>query len=231
MATSGTTNFVPSLAELTVTAYGRCQIRRPMITAAHLVDARMEINILLQEWGVRGVNLWEVDLVEIPLIANQATYQLERKTNAMLDAYITTGTGVDENDRVIMPVSRSDYASYPNKTQPGTPTVFWFDRLIAPQVTLWQTPDDTQGYILKFYRMKQIEDANLADGEQPDIPNRFLSAFIAGLAWRCAINYASADIEARRKADYDEAWALASTDDVEDVGITIQPQMGGYYRS
>jgi hypothetical protein len=56
----------------------------------------------------------------------------------ILDMYISYGS--PSTDRLIFPISRSEYAAYPDKTTQGTPTVFWFDRLIAPTFTLWPVP-------------------------------------------------------------------------------------------
>lgn len=229
MATSGTYAFAPSAADLVINAFGRIRVRRPELTTGHMNDARMELNLLLQEWGVQGVNLWKVDLVEETLVAGQITYDCDPTTLCMLDTYISTGTGTDTNDRIITPVSRTDYAGFPNKQNTGVPTVYWFDRQITPVIYLWQPPDDAQTYTLKYYRMRQIMDVDVAGGQTAEIPIRFLEAFVTGLAYRLARIYAQ-DLEQLRGADYEKAWGLASRDDIEDVAISVLPQLGAYYR-
>jgi hypothetical protein len=130
-----------------------------------MTAARMASNLLLANWANRGVNLWAVDLITVPLVQGQATYSVDSNTVVMLDAYIETVTDGVATDRIILPVSRTEYASYPNKQQQGFPTVFWFDRLISPEVTLWPVPDGTQTY-LKYYRVRQIQDSNLTSGRR-----------------------------------------------------------------
>ncbi len=73
MGTSGTYNYNPALAALTIEAYARIQIRPASLTADHMAQARASTNYLLSDWSVRGgPNLWEVDLISWPLV--QGTY-------------------------------------------------------------------------------------------------------------------------------------------------------------
>ena len=99
-----------------------------------------------------------------------ATYSIDPNTVVMLDAYVeNTSNAAQPIDRIILPVSRTEYASYPNKQQVGFPTVFWMDRLIAPQVTLWPVPDSTSSQTLKYYRVRQIQDAAYTGGQTVEI--------------------------------------------------------------
>jgi hypothetical protein len=227
MATSGTYAFNPSVGEIVLAAYARCSVRRTSILAEHMVDARNETNFLLSEWSNRQVNLWTVDLVTQPLTAGTATYSVNASTVMVLDAYIETGSGVSANDRLIFPVSRTEYASFPNKNSQGTPTVFWFDRLVSPTITVWQVPDDSQTYTLKYYRCRQVQDTNLASGETPEIPYRWIDAFTSGLTARLADIY-KPDIAERWAIKAERAFNLAATQDVENVAMNIVPALGAY---
>lgn len=131
-------------------------------------------------------------------------------------------------DRVIMPISRTDYSSLPNKTQQGFPTVYWFDRLINPNVTLWQVPDGNGPYQLQYYRVTQIQDANPQMGQTVDIPYRFQEAFAASLAWHLARKWKPL-LEAARKQDALDAMGSAMAEDREAVTLNLYPQLDGYY--
>lgn len=192
-----------------------------------MADAYTEFNLMLSSISNLQPNLWKVDLVSVPLIAGQATYSVPASTVMILDAYISYGT--PNTDRLIFPVSRTEYASYPNKTSQGVPSVFWFDRLTSPTVTLWFVPDSTATYTLNYYRCSQVQDANLPSGETPDVPYRWLDAVVAGMAHRLSRIW-KPELEAQRAADADKAWNIASTQDVENVGMTISPGIGSYYR-
>lgn len=231
MATSGTYTFNPSLGELTLYAYNLIGLRNTSVLQEHMQAARMASNMLLSNWSNRGVNLWAVDLVTVPLVAGQATYTVDSNTVVMLDAYVTIDNGGgDTIDRVILPISRTEYASYPNKEQEGFPTTFWFDRLISPTVTLWPVPDGNTAQDLKYYRVRQLQDANLAGGLQVEIPYLWLEAFAYNLAVRLAIIW-SPDKVQLLKPLADEAYQVAADQNVETAQQYISPQIGGYWRA
>lgn len=186
----------------------------------------MAANMMLARFSNQGVNLWAVDLITVPLIEGQATYAVDGNTVMVLDAYTTTSSGID---RVIMPISRTEYASYPNKTQQGFPTSYWYDRLISPTLTLWPVPDGSSATILKYYRVRQVQDSNLQNGENVEIPYRWLEAFADGLTYRLARIWAP-QMAQMLKGQADESYQIASAQDVEDVPTYIAPMLGGYFR-
>jgi hypothetical protein len=185
---------------------------------------------MLARWANQGVNLWAVDLVTTPLITDQATYAVDSNTVMILDAYVTNDDSGANIDRIILPVSRTEYASYPNKEQQGFPTVYWFDRLVSPNVTLWPVPNTDNGpQDLKYYRVRQIQDANLRNGQNVEVPYRWLEAFADGLSYRLARIW-SPQIAVALKGQADESYNIASAQDIENVQQYISPMLSGYWR-
>jgi len=230
MSTSGLYQFNPGMGELVLYAFGLAGVRRTAILQEHMVDARVAANLMLAHWANKGPNLWTVDLQTVPLVAGQATYSVPGSTVMILDAYIRTMSDPGGPiDRPITPVSRSDYASFPNKTSQGCPTVYWFDRLVAPTITLWQAPDDTQSYELQYYRFRQVQDADFTSGQNVEVPYRFLPAFAVGLAAWLARTY-QPDKVAMLTADSDALYASAAEQDTENALVYFTPGLGGYYR-
>lgn len=230
MTTSGTYAFNPALGELTIYAFNLCGLRGASLLQEHMQSARMASNMLLSRWANQGVNLWKVDLVTVPLVTGQATYSVDAKTVVILDAYVTNDQTGENIDRIIMPISRTEYASYPNKEQQGFPTVFWFDRLLSPTVTLWPVPNVDNGpSTLSYYRVTQIEDANLQNGLTVDIPYLWMEAFSYGLAARLAQIWAP-DKVALLKPFADEAYQIAADQNVETAQQYISPMVSGYFR-
>jgi hypothetical protein len=232
MATSGTYAFNPSLGEITLYAYNLCGLRNTSLLQEHMEAARMAANMLCANWSNRGVNLWAVDLVTVALVQGQKTYNVDLNTVTMLDAYMVIDDGNGQPiDRIILPVSRTEYASYPNKETEGFTTTFWFDRLISPNptVTLWPVPDGSSAQYLKYYRVRQIQDSNLANGTQVEIPYLWMDAFAYGLAARLAIIWAP-DKAQLLKPLADEAYTIAAEQNVETAQQYISPQISGYYR-
>jgi hypothetical protein len=238
MATSGTYVFNPSLGELTLYAYNLCGVRNTALLQEHMESSRMATNMMLARWSNQGVNLWCVDLVSVPLVQGQSVYAVDQSTVMILDAYMAiTGNG-PEIDRIIMPISRTEYASYPNKAQQGFTTVFWYDRLISsdrssgsagPSVTLWPVPDGQSAQYLKYYRVRQIQDAALNNGQTAEIPYLWMEAFAYGLAARLAVIW-SPDKAITLKAMADESYQIAADQNVETAQQYISPQISGYFR-
>ncbi len=226
---SDTFNFNPSLGELTLYAFHTCGIRPSALTQEHMFSARMAANLLLGRWSGQTPNLWSVDLQTINLVEGQATYPVPPNTVAILDAYIIQNQGNASINRLILPISRSEYASYPNPLEQGTTTVFWFDRLLAPTITFWPVPNG-QFSQASYYRVRQAMDANFTDQQQVEVPAYWLEAFATGLAQRLARIWAPM-LFAGLKADADEAYAIASSQNVETSVLYISPSINSYFRA
>jgi len=229
MSTSGAYAFNPSLGELTLYSFNLCGIRNTALLQEHMEAARMSSNLMLARWSNQGVNLWAVDLVTVPLVAGQSTYSVDANTVMILDAYLGITNSGPEIDRIIMPISRTEYASYPNKTQQGFTTTYWFDRLLSPTITLWPVPDGNSAQVLKYYRVRQIQDSNFTNGQNVEIPYLWLEAFAYGLAARLAIVFAPDKI-AILKPMADESYQIAADQNVEYAQQYISPQISGYFR-
>ena len=229
MATSGTYAFNPALGEIVLYAYNLIGVRNTAVLQEHMQSARMAANMMLSRWANQGVNLWAVDLVTVPLVQGTSTYSVDANTVVMLDTYIQTDNGSGQPiDRLILPISRTEYASYPNKDQQGFTTTYWFDRLLSPTVTLWPVPDGTTTS-LKYYRVRQIQDANLQGGQQVEIPYLWMEAFAYGLAQRLSTIWAP-DKMMMLKPLADEAYNIAAAQNVETANTYISPMISGYFR-
>lgn len=226
---SGDYNFAPTGGEIVLNAFQRVQVRPAEIGASHLQTATMELNMLQARMSSRMPNLWTIDLQGLPLTQGRATYSLPAETLMITDAYIRTGSGQNTVDRMIFPISRTEYAAITNKQAQATPNQFWFDRTISPEITFYQVPDGNGPYTAYLYRVRQIQDATLPGGFNVEVPYVWLDALTSGLAYRLARIYAP-QLEQARKADAEEAWQIAAGQDVENVGLVIAPGMSGYYR-
>jgi hypothetical protein len=93
-----------------------------------------------------------------------------------------------------------------------------------PCITVWPTPDNSQTYTFVYWRMRRIDDAGNGVNTM-DVPFRFIPCLVAGLAYYLALKVPNAlarlDI---LKAQYDEAWELASTEDRETAALRFVPR-------
>lgn len=228
MTTSGTYAFNPSLGQIVLYAYNLCGIRGTALLQEHMTAANMAANLVLGDFSNRGVNLWKVNLVTTPLVAGTATYAVDPSIVVILDAYVSTTTGTNTIDRIILPVSRSEYAAYSNKDQTGTVTTYWNDRLLSPSITLYLVPDGSQPY-LRYYAVQQIQDAATTNGQTLDIPYLWMKAFAYALATELATIWAPDKLPIISPAA-DKAYNIAAETNIEIAQQYISPMLSGYYR-
>lgn len=220
-----------------LSAFERVYIRAPELRQEHMLTARRELNLLFVEWSNRQVNLWSVVRNQVVLTPGVATINLPPQTVLVLDASIVLNFGTaNESRRYITPISRTEYLSYANQQTPGPSSVYWMDRLIAPTITFYPVPDSNGPYTFDYFSCQQIQDANLAGGETPNVPYRWLDALTSGLTARFSRLYPPPPgIEALSfrklcKDDAEEAWRIAAAQDTENVPLVLAPSLVGYYR-
>ena len=230
MATSGTRTFNPSLGELVLYAYQLIGIRPTAILQEHMSAARMAANLVLADWGNKGVNLWEVELVTVPFVEGQASYSVDPAVVNILDLYTTTVSGTQNIDRYILPVSRTEYATYQNKAQQGFPTTYWHDRLnVSPVVNFWPTPDGNSAASFSYYAMQQMQDANFTSSQTVDMIYLALRAFAYDLACELAQIWNPTllvTLQPRAQKFFD---AFAA-ENVEISNFFISPTVSSYWR-
>ena len=240
MTTAGTSSFNLDLNSIVEEAFERCG--KELRTGYDLRTARRSLNLLTVEWSNRGVNLWTIENGEIPLIANQVSYELPVDTIDLLEHVTRTGTGTNQADLTITRISVSTYATIPNKLATGRPIQVWVDRQSGatyppggrpngtntttgvdhPQIYVWPAPDQSNYYTFVYWRMRRIQDAGNGITTQ-DIPFRFLNCMIAGLAYYLAIKVAP-DRVAVLKEQYDEQWRFASEEDRDKAAVRFVPR-------
>jgi hypothetical protein len=225
MATSGTTAFNLDLTEIIEEAFERCGSE--LRSGYDLKTARRSLNLLFADFANRGVNMWTIEQGSQVLTPGTATYTLPADTVDLLEHVIRTGAGVasTQADLTITRISVSTYATIPNKLQQARPIQIYIDRqTAAPTFTVWPTPDASQTYTVVYWRLRRTQDAG--DGVNTmDVPFRFLPAMVAGLAYYLALKVpGGAERLPILKAQYDEAWDLASSEDREKAAVRFVPR-------
>lgn len=229
MTTSSTYAYNPQVAELVLNAYARCGIRSPELTAQHLADAAMEVNLLSVQFSNRNPHQYALETPTITLVQGQSTYSLPNRTLAIGIVYITQNFGTGSAfDRPLGPLSASDYGAIPNKTIQAAPTSFNFQLFPVPQIVFWPVPDGNGTYVANCQSFRQQQDISITGGQTLDAPYRFLDAFTAGLAARLARIYAPA-LYQMRKQDFEEAFQEVITLDQADDNWYIVPGLASFY--
>jgi hypothetical protein len=225
MTTSATTTFNMDLTEIVEEAFERCGAE--LRTGYDLRTARRSLNLLFADWANRGLNMWTFDQGTIGLQPGVATYPLPSDTVDLMEHVIRTGSGSasTQADLTITRISVSTYATIPNKLQQARPIQVWVQRLEgAPQITVWPVPDNSTQYIFVYWRLRRLQDAGNGVNTM-DIPFRFYGAMVAGLAYYLSMKVPGGVERLQMlKAQYDEAWDLASSEDREKAAVRFVPR-------
>jgi hypothetical protein len=230
--TTDTTTFNLDLNSLIEEAFERCGAE--LRSGYDMRTARRSLNLLLLDWANRGINMWTIEQGQQVLTPGTATYTLPVDTVDLLDHVIRTGSGSNQIDINISRISVSTYAQIPNKTATGRPIQVRIDRKTGatsslgvtqnPTFTVWPVPDNSTTYTFVYWRLRRMQDAGDGVNGQ-DIPFRLLPAMVAGLAYNLALKLPNAlDRVQLLKAQYDETWELAATEDREKAPIRLVPR-------
>lgn len=211
-----------------------CGIRRTEITQQHIADATIFANLVLSELSNANPLQWALEIVPIALAANLNTYSLPNRTIAIGSAYISTTSGGTTTDRVLSPMSATEYSAIPNKAQQGFPNSYWFNLTIpTPTIHLYLTPDTLYTYTLNLVTFRQLQDYTVSGSQTFDLPYRFLPTFVTMLAARLAIVYPDPNRTSLAKdlaALAADQLASAQRQDQENVNIYVIPGFTGYFR-
>ena len=236
-----TTAFNPDLNEIFEEAFERCGLE--LRTGYDFRTARRSLNFLMGEWANRGINLWTIEQGSINLVQGVTTYDLPDDTVDRIEHVIRTdsGQGPNQTDLNISRISVSTYSTIPNKLAQGRPIQVWINRQSGqkiasnaatpkhPQINVWPTPDQGTAlqpyYVFYYWRLKRIFDAGTGTNVI-DIPFRFQNCLVAGLAYMLAMKKDNVSLDRLNvlKAQYDEAWELAASEDREKAPDRLVPR-------
>jgi hypothetical protein len=129
---------------------------------------------------------------------------------------------------VMYPLARGDFAAIPLKKTQGRPTSFWINRLISPVFNIWPQPDANGPYELVYQASRQVQDADLSNGQTLNVPFRMLEAFTSDLAAHLAMKWAPERVQILSQYAAQQ-WALAEAEDREHVSTFVVPDLSGYF--
>ena len=243
--TSCTTTFDKtfSIDEIIEEAFERLGIQD--VTGYHLKSSRRSLNIMLQEWGNRGIHYWEIDETNIDLIEGQVEYKFFRASTDGTSAVTTPTNGIygvsdvleaqlrsnrtqtTQSDSPMTKVDRSTYAAFSNKLSKGTPNQYWVQRFIDHvSISVYPTPDSTSASKdMHIYYIKRIQDVG-AYTNATDLPFRFVPCMVAGLAYYLSMKYAPQLIQGM-KLVYEDEFQRALAEDGSASSTYITPKV--YY--
>ena len=243
-ATSGTTTFDKtfSIDEIIEEAFER--LGQQDVTGYQLKTSRRSLNIMLQEWGNRGIHYWEIAELDLDLVQGQPEYKFFRSTadgtsatsnpngiygmSDVLEAQLRSNrTGTNQSDSPMTKVDRSTYAAFSNKLSQGTPNQYWVQRFIDHvSISIYPTQDSTSASKdVHFYYIKRIQDVG-AYTNATDMPFRFIPCMVSGLAYYLSMKY-QPQLTQNLKLLYEDEFQRALQEDGSASSTFITPK--AYY--
>lgn len=227
MATSNTTAFDMDFTEIAEEAWERAG--REMRSGYDLRTARRSMNLMTIEWQNRGINLWTIEEGTVTLTKGTSQYTLPADTIDLLEQVIRTNSGntSTQSDLTLNRIGVSTFATIPNKLTEGRPIQVWIDRQRdAPVINLWPVPDKNDTYVIRYWRIRRIQDAG-SGVQTADMNYRFLPCLVAGLAYNIALKVPELmERVPMLKTVYEEAFALAAAEDREKTSDYYRPRIG-----
>jgi hypothetical protein len=220
MATSGTYNFSMDIDEVIEEAME--MIGGEATLGNEPRSARRSINLLLQDWQNRGIQLWTVGTTTVTVTTSVTSYVLSDENIDVLEAVVNR----DDIDLQLERISMEEYLKVPRKGQTGRPTQFAVRReRDQSRVYLWPIPENSTDAI-KFETVKYFQDVSKSS-QTADISRRFYPCLTAGTAYFMSMKRPGVDAGRIQmiKGEYEERLLRAQEEDRERASMYILPSL------
>ena len=226
MATSGSSDFEPDVAEYIEEAFERCGLEYR--TGYDGVTARRSLNLLFADWANRGLNQWTVTNSVTTLSKSDQFLDLTATTIDVLDVVLRRTENSEVTDIQMNQISRSAYWNIPNKDTEARPSQWFLDKQITPRLYIWPAAENSTDKVI-INRLVRIEDAD-AGGNTVNVPFRFYPCLSAGLAYYIALKRAPDRVQIL-KGIYEEEFARAADQDESRASLMVAPNLRSYRRA
>ena len=226
MATSGSSDFEPDVAEYIEEAFERCGLEYR--TGYDGVTARRSLNLLFADWANRGLNQWTVTNSVTTLSKSDQFLDLTATTIDVLDVVLRRTENSEVTDIQMNQISRSAYWNIPNKDTEARPSQWFLDKQITPRLYIWPAAENSTDKVI-INRLVRIEDAD-AGVNTVNVPFRFYPCLSAGLAYNIALKRAPDRVQIL-KGIYEEEFARAADQDESRASLMVAPNLRSYRRA
>ena len=220
MATSGTYSFSMDVDEVIQEAME--MIGGEVTLGEEPRSARRSINLLLQDWQNRGIQLWTVGTTAVSVTTSVTAYDLGAENIDVIEAVVNR----DNIDLQLERISMEEYLKIPRKGQTGRPTQYAVRReRDYPVVYLWPVPENNTDQI-KFETVRYLQDVSRSS-QTADVSRRFYPCLTAGTAYFMSMKRPNVDMGriSMLKQEYEERLVRAQEEDKERASLHITPRL------
>ncbi len=221
MATSGTYSFSMDIDEVIQEAME--MIGGEVTLGEEPRSARRSINLLLQDWQNRGIQLWTINTTAVTVTTSVTAYNLDAHNIDVIEAVVNR----DNIDLQLERISMEEYLKIPRKGQTGRPTQYAVRReRDNPEVYLWPIPENSTDKI-KFETVKYFQDVSRSS-QTADVSRRFYPCLTAGTAYFMSMKRPGVDMNRIQmlKSEYEERLVRAQEEDKERASLYLKPRLG-----
>jgi hypothetical protein len=184
------------------------------------------------DWANRGLNLWTLDRIDVPLKKDVPTYVLPAETVDVLDCALRDwpdypgSSSTTWSDTPLMRVPLGDWPTVTAKHTPGKPSQYLVDRIDPPVLHPWPIPD--RDATLVAWRLRHMKPLGKGGAATMDLPFRFIPAMISGLAFYLALKSKGESFSrvSMLRDMYEADFDLASQEDRDRTSFFLVPEGG-----
>ena len=169
------------------------------------------LNLYIKQLQTKGLPLWLVEDLQVPMIAGQYVYQLGPTGDVICDrplrvvmAFIRSP---QQNDTTLQVISRQEYMQQGYKPSSGIPNQVYYDPQLGNGVLYVFNSPNADGWTIHLQVQQPIQDI-LTPGAIPQFPSEWFNTLKFGLADQLALEYGvPAQVRAelaQRAAKYEE---------------------------
>lgn len=228
MATSGTTAFTLTRDNVIQYALRKTGVLPLGVTpdATTISNTAQALDMLIKSWITKGIKLWTIQELTIPLVASQTTYNVgptgasptpdlvADKPMKLMQAWLRNVSVTPNNDIPLQVISQEQYNRFGSKFSTGTSNAVYMQvgRDVST-IHTYLTPSTTAAslYQLHILTQRPLQDAGV-DTNNLDFPTEWLYALGWNLAAEIATDY-GVEIE---RLSYIEQKAAKFLQEVED---------------
>ena len=185
MATSGTISAtIFNIGKIIDMAFYRCRIDPNYITSAMLDTAKDALYLIVSDLANQGSVSWCISNTTLPMVQGEKIVTCPQGTTSVRHVmYVDNGFEVK-----LGRLSIDQYALLPNKTIQSRPNSYYIKRNQSNlNIYLWPVPDSVAATkTLSIWYNRNIMDITSLN-EEIDVPQRWLEAIVAKLAFSLAI--------------------------------------------
>ena len=185
-------------------------------------SARRSINLLLQDWQNRGIQLWTINTTAVTVATSVTAYSLDAHNIDVVEAVVNR----DNTDLQLERISMEEYLKIPRKGQKGRPTQYAVRReRDNPVVYLWPVTENNTDKV-KFETVKYFQDVSRSS-QTADISRRFYPCLTAGTAYFMSMKRPGVDMGRIQmlKTEYEERLVRAQEEDKERASLYLTPRL------